>query len=56
MRKETPMDISVNFSKAGKWIEYMVGPDGNWPSRVEWTTTQGQAERRYIKEAMWFNS
>lgn len=24
MRKEKPMEISVNFLKAGKWIEYLM--------------------------------
>ena len=24
MREETPMEVSVNFSKPGKWIEYLL--------------------------------
>lgn len=45
------MDISVNFLKAGKWIEYMV--DLMIIDLVELNELQLKGrQRRYIKEAM----
>ena len=50
MREETPVDISVNFSKAGKWIEYLVDL---LIDLVELNELQPKGmQRRYTKKAM----